>query len=102
MKHMVDVDLPCEDDSVVRLRTYYDPRTCEIIFGTTFFNTDSVWKKAWGPEWVMWEQEAWQENQRIRQNSVCEAQDHCPVHCPNGARKPIRDYHHFWFDEKED
>ena len=101
MKHMVDVDCPCEDGSVVRLRTYYDPLTCEILLGIALFNTDGVWRQSSNPDWVMWGKEAWQEIERTRQDSVCVALDHCPVHCPNGARTPIRDYHNFWFDEKE-
>ena len=100
-KFIVDVDLPDAGGNMVKLRTYYEPLTCEIIHGCTFFSVEGVWQEAKQPDWYLWQKEVWQHIMRSRQGSVCMSMGHCPTHCPNDQHKKNKEYDHKYYDQED-
>ena len=100
-KFIVDVDLPDAAGNMVKLRTYYEPLTCAIIHGCTFFSVEGMWHEATRPDWSLWQKEVWQELMRSRQGSVCMSMGHCPKHCPNAQHKKNKEYDHQYYDQED-
>ena len=98
-KFIVDVHLPDHKGDTVKLRTYYDPITCEIQHGCTYFTVDGVWQIATSPDWFLWKKEVWQEIMRGRQGAVCMSMGHCPKHCPNDQHKKNKEYDHKYYEQ---
>ena len=98
-KFIVDLHLPDHKGDVVKLRTYYDPLTCEIQHGCTYFTVDGVWQQANSPDWFLWKKEVWQEIMRGRQGAVCMSMGHCPKHCPNDQHKKNEEYDHKYYEQ---
>ena len=98
-KFIVDLHLPDHKGDAVKLRTYYDPITCEIQHGCTYFTVDGVWQIATSPDWFLWKKEVWQEIMRGRQGAVCMSMGHCPKHCPNDQHKKNEEYDHKYYEQ---
>ena len=95
---IVDVHIPDHKGDMVKLRTYYEPITCKIQHGCTYFTVDGVWQQATSPDWSLWEKEVWQTIMRSRQSSVCLSMNHDPNECPNNQHKPNEAYDHNYYD----
>ena len=99
-KFIVDIDLPDAAGNLVKLRSYYEPLTCEIIFGCTFFSEQGIWKEATMPDWALWDKHIWQDIMRSRQASVCMSMGHAPCKCPNEQYKPNEAYDHKYYESE--
>jgi len=97
-KFIVDVHLPDHTGETAKLRTYYDPLTCEIQHGCTYFTVNGVWQLATSPDWFLWQKEVWQDIMRSRQGAVCMSMGHCPKDCPNGQHKEKEEYNHNFYE----
>ena len=98
-KFIVDIDLPDAAGNLVKLRSYYDPLKCEIVFGCTFFSVKGVWQEATMPDWALWDKHIWQDIMRSRQASVCMSMGHPPCECPNEQYKPNEAYDHKYYEQ---
>ena len=98
-KFIVDIDLPDAAGNLVKLRSYYEPLTCEIQHGCTFFSEKGVWQEATMPDWALWDKHIWQDIMRSRQASVCMSMGHAPCQCPNEKYKPNEAYDHKYYEE---
>ena len=100
-KFIVDIDLPDANGNMVKLRSYYEPLTCEIIFGCTFFSEKGVWQEATMPDWTLWDKHIWQDIMRSRQAAVCMSMGHPPCECPNEQYKPNEAYDHKYYEQDQ-
>jgi len=100
-KFIVDIDLPDAGGNMVKLRTYYDPITCEIQHGCTFFSVEGIWQEATQPDWYLWQKEVWQHIMRSRQGSVCMSMGHRPAQCPNDQHNKNKEYDHKYYDQED-
>ena len=98
-KFIVDIDLPDAAGNLVKLRSYYEPLTCEIQHGCTFFSEKGVWQEATMPDWALWDKHIWQDIMRSRQASVCMSMGHAPCQCPNEQYKPNEAYDHKYYEQ---
>jgi len=98
---IVDVHLPDDDGNLIKLRSYYEPLTCEITYGCTYFSDEGTWRKASSPDWSMWEKKVWQEIMRSRQAAVCVSMNHCPSNCPNDQHKSKEAYDHPFYEKRK-
>ncbi len=86
MTYMVDIQLPNEAGDCCLFRTYYDPKTCEIIHATTYITEEGKFKKMSIPDWAAWQDypEVVKTIEIQRRMAVCNAEGHCVMDCPHG------------------
>ncbi len=100
-KFIVDIHLPDHKGDTIKLRTYYDPLTCEIQHGCTYFTVDGVWQLSTSPDWALWQEKVWRQIMRSRQSAVCISMNHSPEECPNETHKEEEEYNHPFYEHDE-